>query len=142
MKGPTMPSDDWSNIESGAPTPEVQERTKGSQVIVENRTARQIVITGRRGGFELLLRPFETVEVTRQELQGLDYEGWSRRNLIRVRERVSRKAGRGGMRLLTGLARRVSALVHMTFSSLTFLLVMLIGFGLPLMPLLLWLDES
>jgi hypothetical protein len=137
-----MPSDGWSNVESGVPTPEGQERTKGSQVIVENRTARQIVITGRSGGFELLLRPFETVEVTRQELQGLDYEGWSRRNLIRVKERVSREAGRGGMRLLAGLARRVSALVHMTFSSLTFLLVMVIGFGLPLMPLLLWLDES
>jgi hypothetical protein len=137
-----MPSDDWSNAESGAPTPEGQERTKGPQVIVENRTARQIVITGRSGGFELLLRPFETVEVTRQALQELDYEGWSRRNFIHVKEQVSRKAGRGGMRLLTALARRVSALVHMTFSSLTFLLVMVIGFGLPLMPLLLWLDES
>lgn len=137
-----MPSDDWSNVESGAPTSEGQEPTKDSQFIVENRTARRIVITGRNGGFELVLRPFETVEVPGQELQGLDYEGWLRRTLIRVKEQAPLEAGRDGMRLLTGLGRRISALVHMTFSSLTFLLVMLIGFGLPLTTLLLWLNES
>jgi hypothetical protein len=103
-------------------------------VVVENRTARQLFIAGRDGARELLLRPFETLEMKREEVERLDSEGWERRGLIRVQAGLSKKRLRSGMRLLAELMRRLGVLVNIAFSSLTILLVMLIGFGLPLIP--------
>lgn len=130
--------------QSGSPVEEqVSTQEQGSaavpqaQGIVENRTARQIVIAGQGGSVGLRLRPFETIEVRREELELLDYKSWMALHLIRVREPSSKESLRGGTRL-AALGLRLSALVQMVFSSLTFLLVMLIGFGLPLIPVLLW----
>jgi hypothetical protein len=109
---------------------------------VENRTARQIVIAGRDGASELLLRPFERLEVKREELELLDYKGWARRSLIRVQERSSKERLPSGVRLLAALRRRLGALVNLFFSSLTCLLVISIGFGLPLVLALLGLPDE
>jgi hypothetical protein len=118
-------------------------------VSVENRTARQIALVARHGTATHLFGPFETHELQREDLERLDYQEWLRRNYIRIHEQRAREELDPRVRPLAALGafaaaqvRRLGTLLRMAFSSLTFLLVMLIGFGLPFIPLALSLQGA
>src|SRR5262245_18491158 len=113
-------------------------------VLVENHTARRIVVEPKVASAlsEVVLGPFETREMPEDDLKELNIEEWQRQCLIAVTPCPARDTAQDWWGLLQSAAlRQLNDLLQVVVKWCTFLLTMLIGFGLTAIPLALWFFE-